>query len=185
MPAAEPVDDDDNVVNLFGDSEAEGGEPVDEDGDDDIGDEDEPEDEGEDDSMPQSTAKSAFPRATNVTTVDRERVVERMPGAKPPTPVVQLLAVWGDRGQMLVCKAVDGNPIEQYRMPTAEEFALLKQGGRMVRGGFGEAPAAPAAPGMSKLLIGGLAVAAIGAAAYFYTKKKEEEFEEDVEDIDD
>lgn len=118
---------------------------------------------------------------------------EMVPGTAAPAPQVQLMSVFGDDGKVRVCKTVNGKQVEQWRAPTAEEWQLLKERGRFVRGGLADAPVvapptAPApAPGgaasiMPKLLIGGALVAAAGAAFYFWRQHKE--MEENVEEMD-
>lgn len=123
-----------------------------------------------------------------VETVAQERVVEMIPGtakANPPS-TAQLLAVWDDKGRVWVAKGIDGNRVEQWRMPTKAEWDHLRANGTVVRGGLGATAPAPAASSgtMKKVLIGGAALAAVGAVAYFYVKRREESMEDDVEELD-
>jgi len=119
-----------------------------------------------------------------VVTNAQEIAPEMLPGYTP-TPVVQLLAVWDNKGRPMVARSVNGNLVEAYRPPTSEEWELLKSSGRMVRGGIGDVAApAPGGASMKKLLIGGLALAAIGGGLYYYVKKREDSMEEDVDELD-
>ena len=118
-----------------------------------------------------------------VTTNAREIAPEMLPGYTP-TPVVQLLAVWDNKGRPMVARAVNGNPVEGYRPPTQEEWELLKNNGRMVRGGIGDVAAPPAANTMKKLLLGGLALAALGGGLYYYVKKREDSMDDNVDELD-
>jgi len=134
---------------------------------------------------PEAT-RPKFARPARVTTRAQEELVEQFPG-HTAEPVVQLLAVWGEKGQVFVAKAIDGTPVEQYRKPTAAEWNLLKAQGRMVKGGLAAAEVAPVAAPKSmwpKVLLGGLAIAAVGGAAWYYTKKREDSMEDDVEELD-
>jgi hypothetical protein len=79
---------------------------------------------------------------------------------------------------------VNGNPVEQYRPPTQEEWNLLRQNGRMVKGGLGDAPKVGGSSVMPKVLLGGLALAAVGGAIYWWVKKREDSMEADVDELD-
>ncbi len=156
-----------NVIDLFGD-------PPDE--------EDPPE-------PAEKPSERRAARETNVTTVAEELIPEQIPGTagRNPPAVVQLLAVWDQQGRPSVAKAVNGSPVEAWRAPTPQEWELLRQGGRMVRGGLSAAPEVSAVPGgtaMKKLLIAGAALAAVGGLAYWYVKKREDSMEEDVDELD-
>lgn len=168
------------VINMFDDEEAP--EELDE----------------EEASEPEADEPEAFAKQGTrpiTTTRARERMVEQVPGFPEPEPVLQLLSEFGNNGAVRVALASDGQRMEQWRTPTKEEWALLQQRGRLIKGGIGASPApaaqvltqavAPqpaAASLLPKLLLGGLAVAAAGTAFYFWRQNKE--MEDNVEEID-
>lgn len=169
------------VINMFDDEEA-------------------PEDLDEEEaSEPEAEESKDFAKQGSrpiTTTRARERMVEQVPGTPEPEPVLQLLSEFGNNGQVRVALASDGIRMEQWRQPTKEEWALLQQRGRLIKGGIGAAPAVQAAQALApaiapqptaasllpKLLLGGLAVAAAGTAFYFWRQNKE--MEENVEELD-
>ncbi len=143
-------------------------------------------------SSPEGAPRDDFDKNGNNPPTTRALEVrnELVPGTPTSAPVVQLVAAFGDQGQVRVAKAVDGKRVEQWRAPTPDEWTALQQRGRIVKGGLAAAPAAPApapvAPEtpsiMPKLLVGGALLAAAGAAFYFWRQHKE--MEENVEEMD-
>lgn len=164
-----------NVVNLFGETE----------------DEDLIEEEP---SAPAARPGPGIP-PTAETTRGIEQMVERPPGADAPPPSLQLLSVFGDNGRVRVALAVNGQRVEEWRDPTEKEWVQLRERGRLIRGGIGQAPVQPSAAQqvpaptppstglpLGKLLVGGLALAGVGAALYFWHQNKQ--MNENLEEVD-
>jgi len=154
--------------------------------------------EDETPSAPSAAPRADFAKQGNnpMTTRGIEEMDERVPGTKRPPASLQLLSVFGDRGQVRVALAMDGKQVEEWREPTRQEWDMLKARGRIVKGGLAAPPDSPAispplaqappppAPGgglMPKLLLGGLAVAGLGAAFYFWRQNKQ--MDENIEEV--
>lgn len=168
------------VVNLFGETE-----------DEDLLEEEAP-------SAPAAEVREvAQPNA--VTTRGREQMVEQVPGTPAPQGSLQLLSVFGSDGKVRVALALDGERIEDWRAPTDKEWHQLRERGRLIRGGIGQAPPAqvpaapPAAPApagqmtiagipLSKLLFAGVALVGAGAAFHFWRQHKQ--MNENLEEVD-
>ncbi len=125
-------------------------------------------------------------RKVNVSRAD-EMEDEVMPGgALVPVDTQQLIAIFDANGSVRVALTEEGNRIEEWRQPTKQEWALLKNEGQIVRGGMGDVPATTApASGMTAtkwaVVAGAVAVAA-GAGIYFWQKYKDDVLEEEAEE---
>lgn len=122
-----------------------------------------------------------------VITRAEETANELLPGRRPVSTKAQLVAVFDNQGRPFVAYHQNGRALERFRMPTPQEFEILKARGQLVKGGLGEAgpapiasgtPAAPlappAAPGLNKtwLYVGAAAVAVGGLAWWYMSKQK-------------
>jgi hypothetical protein len=149
-------------------------------------------------SPPSPAPRADFAKQGNnpMTTRGIEEMDERVPGTKRPPASLQLLSVFGDRGQVRVALAMDGKQHEEWREPTRQEWDMLKARGRIVKGGLAASPEVVATPAvqipapqqppvggglMPKLLLGGLAVAGLGAAFYFWRQNKQ--MDENIEEV--
>lgn len=124
-----------------------------------------------------------------VVTRAEETANELLPGRRPVSTKAQLVAVFDAQGRPFVAYHQNGRALERFRMPTPQEFEILKARGQLVKGGLGEAgpvtaPVAPStlaaplappvAPGMNKtwLYVGAAAVAVGGLAWWYMSKQK-------------
>jgi hypothetical protein len=131
-------------------------------------------------------------RRNPVVTRAEETANELLPMRRPVSTKAQLVAVFDAQGRPFVAYHQNGRALERFRLPTPQEFEILKARGQLVKGGLGEAPgaapativpavapvapAAPAAPASSMnktwLYVGAAAVAVGGLAWWYMNKQK-------------
>jgi hypothetical protein len=115
-----------------------------------------------------------------VVTRAEETANELMPLRRPVTTMAQLVAVFDAQGRPFVAYHQNGRALEKFRLPTAQEFEILRARGQIVKGGLGDAapaattpppPAPPPAANRTWLYVGA-AAAAVGVGAWWYMKKQ-------------
>jgi hypothetical protein len=124
-------------------------------------------------------------RRNPVITRAEETANELLPMHRPVSTKAQLVAVFDAQGRPFVAYHQNGRALERFRLPTPQEFEVLRARGQLVKGGLGEAaapaggaPAAaptvpPAAGGMNKTwLYVGAAAVAVGGLAWWYMQKQ-------------
>jgi hypothetical protein len=97
----------------------------------------------------------------------------------------QLVAVFDAQGRPFVAYHQNGRALEKFRLPTPQEFEVLRLRGQIVKGGLGEAPAQAQAPasvqpqqqqppasGNKTWLYVGAAAVAVGGLAWWYMQKQ-------------
>jgi hypothetical protein len=137
-------------------------------------------------------------RRNPVITRAEETANELLPARRPVSTKAQLVAVFDNQGRPFVAYHQNGRALERFRMPTPQEFEVLRMRGQIVKGGIGEAgPAAggavaPAAPppsagsGMNKTwLYVGAAAVAVGGLAWWYMNKQKQKPARANDDTDD
>lgn len=120
-----------------------------------------------------------------VVTRAEETANELLPMRRPVSTKAQLVAVFDAQGRPFVAYHQNGRALERFRLPTPQEFEVLKARGQIVKGGLGEAaapativpasgaPASPPANGMNKTwLYVGAAAVAVGGLAWWYMQKQ-------------
>lgn len=122
-----------------------------------------------------------------VVTRAEETANELLPMRRPVSTKAQLVAVFDSQGRPFVAYHQNGRALEKFRLPTPQEFEVLRVRGQIVKGGLGEAPAQapaqapatqqqqqPPAAGMNKtwLYVGAAAVAVGGLAWWYMSKQK-------------
>ena len=117
-----------------------------------------------------------------VVTRAEETANELLPARRPVSTKAQLVAVFDSQGRPFVAYHQNGRALEKFRMPTQQEFEILRMRGQIVKGGLGEATqSAAAAPGPQKApeqpkdrtwLYVGAAAVGLGALAWWYNKKQ-------------
>lgn len=133
------------------------------------------------------TARTVDHRNPVVTRAE-ETANELLPMRRPVTTKAQLVAVFDAQGRPFVAYHQNGRALERFRLPTPQEFEVLRARGQLVKGGLGEAPAgtapgaapmvpaapaAPAAGGMNKTwLYVGAAAVGVGALAWWYMSRQ-------------
>jgi hypothetical protein len=90
-----------------------------------------------------------------------------------PQPKRVLVAQFDAQGRPAVARFAGGQQLESFRPPTLAEFHSLKNNGRIVKGGIGQAPT----PGLpwKKIAVGGSVLAVGGLAWYFWKKRKQDQ----------
>jgi hypothetical protein len=127
--------------------------------------------------------KRAMDRRNPVVTRAEETANELLPARLPVSTKAQLVAVFDAQGRPFVAYHQNGRALEKFRLPTPQEFEVLRSRGQLVKGGLGEAPdAAPAAPvtpaqqaatsNKTWLYVGAAAVAVGGLAWWYMNKQK-------------
>lgn len=131
--------------------------------------------------------KRTVDRRNPVVTRAEETANELLPMRRPVSTKAQLVAVFDAQGRPFVAYHQNGRALERFRLPTPQEFEILKARGQLVKGGLGEtapativpagaAPVAPAAPASSMnktwLYVGAAAVAVGGLAWWYMNKQK-------------
>jgi hypothetical protein len=124
-------------------------------------------------------------RRNPVITRAEETANELLPMHRPVSTKAQLVAVFDAQGRPFVAYHQNGRALERFRLPTPQEFEVLRARGQIVKGGLGEASApaagapaaAPSAPsaagGMNKTwLYVGAAAVGVGALAWWYMQKQ-------------
>lgn len=103
-----------------------------------------------------------------------------MPMRRPVTTKAQLVAIFDAQGRPFVAYHQNGRALEKFRLPTPQEFEVLRARGQLVKGGLGDAAPSPGTtppPEQPKnrtwLWIGAAAVG-VGAAAWWYMKKQKD-----------
>jgi len=119
-----------------------------------------------------------------VVTRAEETANELMPLRRPVTTMAQLVAVFDAQGRPFVAYHQNGRALEKFRLPTPQEFEILRARGQIVKGGLGDAapattaaaappPPPPPPPAANRTwLYVGAAAAAVGIGAWWYMKKK-------------
>lgn len=115
-----------------------------------------------------------------VVTRAEETANELMPLRRPVTTMAQLVAVFDAQGRPFVAYHQNGRALEKFRLPTPQEFEILRARGQIVKGGLGDAapatvppPPPPPPPAANRTwLYVGAAAAAVGVGAWWYMKKK-------------
>ena len=104
-------------------------------------------------------------------------------GRAPARAHRQLVAVFGQNGQVLVQETVNGRPDGAVRPPTKAEWDMLRARGHFVKGGLAAAPAEGSKIPWGLIALG--AAVAGGAGVYYYQQKREDQAEDDAEIVDD
>ena len=120
-----------------------------------------------------------------VVTRAEETANELLPMRRPVSTKAQLVAVFDAQGRPFVAYHQNGRALERFRLPTPQEFEVLRARGQLVKGGLGEAAApatiipavsasaSPPANGMNKTwLYVGAAAVAVGGLAWWYMQKQ-------------
>lgn len=116
-----------------------------------------------------------------VVTRAEETANELMPLRRPVTTMAQLVAVFDAQGRPFVAYHQNGRALEKFRLPTPQEFEILRARGQIVKGGLGDAapatvpppPPPPPPPAANRTwLYVGAAAAAVGVGAWLYMKKQ-------------
>lgn len=131
--------------------------------------------------------KRTVDRRNPVVTRAEETANELLPMRRPVSTKAQLVAVFDAQGRPFVAYHQNGRALERFRLPTPQEFEILKARGQLVKGGLGEtapativpagaAPVAPAAAPASSMnktwLYVGAAAVAVGGLAWWYMNKQ-------------
>jgi hypothetical protein len=139
-------------------------------------------------------------RRNPVITRAEETANELLPMHRPVSTKAQLVAVFDAQGRPFVAYHQNGRALERFRLPTPQEFEVLRARGQIVKGGLGEAAAAaggaapaggaptapPAAGGMNKTwLYVGAAAVAVGGLAWWYMQKQKKAPRKNAEASDD
>lgn len=117
-------------------------------------------------------------RRNPVVTRAEETANQLMPLRRPVTTMAQLVAVFDAQGRPFVAYHQNGRALEKFRLPTPQEFEILRARGQIVKGGLGDAApattaaAAPPPAANRTWLYVGAAAAAVGVGAWWYLKKK-------------
>lgn len=118
-----------------------------------------------------------------VVTRAEETANELLPMRRPVSTKAQLVAIFDNQGRPFVAYHQNGRALERFRMPTPQEFEVLKARGQIVKGGLGEAPEQaaqapatvqqqPPASGNKTWLYVGAAAVAVGGLAWWYMNKQ-------------
>jgi len=115
-----------------------------------------------------------------VVTRAEETANELMPLRRPVTTMAQLVAVFDAQGRPFVAYHQNGRALEKFRLPTPQEFEILRARGQIVKGGLGDAapattppPPPPPPPAANRTwLYVGAAAAAVGVGAWWYMKQQ-------------
>lgn len=125
--------------------------------------------------------KRTVDRRNPVVTRAEETANELLPAHRPVSTKAQLVAVFDAQGRPFVAYHQNGRALEKFRLPTPQEFEVLRLRGQLVKGGLGEAPEqAPAtqqqqqqpASGNKTWLYVGAAAVAVGGLAWWYMNKQ-------------
>ena len=127
-------------------------------------------------------------RRNPVVTRAEETANELLPARRPVSTKAQLVAVFDAQGRPFVAYHQNGRALEKFRLPTPQEFEVLRMRGQIVKGGLGEAPTAqapasaqpqqpqqqqqPPASGNKTWLYVGAAAVAVGGLAWWYMNKQ-------------
>jgi hypothetical protein len=129
-------------------------------------------------------------RRNPVITRAEETANELLPAHRPVSTKAQLVAVFDAQGRPFVAYHQNGRALEKFRLPTPQEFEVLRLRGQIVKGGLGEAPAQAQAPaqtpaqaqtsaqgqppasGSKTWLYVGAAAVAVGGIAWWYMSKQ-------------
>lgn len=121
-------------------------------------------------------------RRNPVVTRAEETANELLPMRRPVTTKAQLVAVFDAQGRPFVAYHQNGRALEKFRLPTPQEFEVLRARGQIVKGGLGEAAPAPSAaagvappgdaPGGKTWLYVGAAALGVGALAWWYMNRQ-------------
>jgi hypothetical protein len=126
-------------------------------------------------------------RRNPVVTRAEETANELLPSRLPVSTKAQLVAVFDAQGRPFVAYHQNGRALEKFRLPTPQEFEVLRLRGQIVKGGLGEAPAQAQAPvsvqpqqqqqqppasGNKTWLYVGAAAVAVGGLAWWYMQKQ-------------
>lgn len=134
------------------------------------------------------TAKTVDHRNPVVTRAE-ETANELLPMRRPVTTKAQLVAVFDAQGRPFVAYHQNGRALEKFRLPTPQEFEVLRARGQIVKGGLGEAAPSPSpsaaagtgappgappgdAPGGKTWLYVGAAALGVGALAWWYMNRQ-------------
>jgi hypothetical protein len=130
--------------------------------------------------------KRTVDRRNPVVTRAEETANELLPAHRPVSTKAQLVAVFDAQGRPFVAYHQNGRALEKFRLPTPQEFEVLRVRGQLVKGGLGEAPAQapaqapatvqqqqqPPASGNKTWLYVGAAAVAVGGLAWWYMNKQ-------------
>lgn len=112
-------------------------------------------------------------------------------------PRKRLVARFDAQGRPSVAIFRGDKPLEDFRVPTAEEVQSLRLKGKLIRGGMGAvstvddgalAPAAKPAPAtvsVKKVVVGGVVLVGAAAAAWWLWKRYRDEADGEAEDVED
>jgi hypothetical protein len=132
-------------------------------------------------------------RRNPVITRAEETANELLPARRPVSTKAQLVAVFDAQGRPFVAYHQNGRALEKFRLPTPQEFEVLRLRGQIVKGGLGEAPAQaqtsaqgqpPAANGSKTWLYVGAAAVAVGGIAWWYMSKQKKAPRKNADDTD-
>ena len=128
--------------------------------------------------------KRTVDRRNPVVTRAEETANELLPAHRPVSTKAQLVAVFDAQGRPFVAYHQNGRALEKFRLPTPQEFEVLRLRGQLVKGGLGEAPEQapaqapatvqqqPPASGNKTWLYVGAAAVAVGGLAWWYMNKQ-------------
>lgn len=111
-----------------------------------------------------------------VITRAEEQANQLFPDQRPISTKAQLVAVFDAQGRPFVAYHQNGRALEKFRLPTPQEFEVLRARGQIVKGGLGEAApdatSSASTPSNKTWLYVGAAAVGVGALAWWYMKKQ-------------
>lgn len=116
-----------------------------------------------------------------VVTRAEETANQLLPMRRPVTTKAQLVAIFDSQGRPFVAYHQNGRALEKFRLPTPQEFEVLRARGQIVKGGLGDAATVSTPttgtsdqPKNRTWLWVGAAAVGVGAAAWWYMKRQKD-----------